>query len=92
MDVLPFLLATVSLTGSFTVAAWAAGWRPAGALIGATVISVTTATADAPTAALALLLLAVLVAVRFPWGDPIALEIVVGEEGRLARLRRVRMS
>lgn len=88
MDAAPFLLAVVSLTGSFAVAVWAAGWRPAVDVLGATVIGVTTISTDAPTTALALLLLAVLIAVRFPWRAPISLEIVVGEGRRLPRVRR----
>lgn len=89
METLPFLLATGSLAGAFAVAVWAAGWRPALGVIGATVVSVTTVQMDGPTAALALLLLAVLVAIRFPWREPITLEVVVDGDGRLPPVRRV---
>lgn len=89
MDTLPFLLATGSLAGAFAVAVWAAGWRPALGVVGATVVSVTTVQMDGPTAGLALLLLTAMVAIRFPWREPISVEIVADEDARLPRVRRV---
>lgn len=85
----PFLLAATSLVGSFVVAVWAAGWRPALGVVAATVVSMTGLQLDAPTTALALVLLAVLIAIRFPWREPISLEIIVGEGDRLPHIRRV---
>lgn len=79
---MPFILAAVTLTSSVVLASWAAGPRSAAALIGATVISVATATVDTATTAIALLLLTTLIAARFPWREPFVLEIVIGEDER----------